>query len=127
MATVDLSTYKNLYVETALEFVNLMKKNLHILSQNPQAKQNIFELFRAAHSLKSQSYALQYMSTALYCKVLEDYFHEINDGKRVYKLSLNEVILDSIKKIEHSIGQINLTNTELNLAEDIAKLKKELQ
>ncbi|MBI4009487.1 Hpt domain-containing protein [Candidatus Roizmanbacteria bacterium] len=124
MTNVDISSYKNLFVESAREFIYLMKKNLQILNIDQQKKEAVYEMFRGAHSLKSQSYAMDYMKTAEFCTVLEDYFHEINDKKRLYSNNLNNVILDAISNIEQSVNQINQNNIELDLSENTDKLKK---
>lgn len=126
MTTIDLSSYKNLYLETAKEFIASLKKNLETLSTDPINKAAIYEIFRSSHSLKSQNLAMGYIRTGQFCKVIEDYFHEINEGKISYKIEFQNILKDAIEKIEQSIKSIEQSDSELNLTNDMTALQKSL-
>jgi len=79
MTPIDMSAYKDLYVETAREYIETLKKNLTLLNENTTNKEAIYEMFRSYHSLKSQSHAMGYMKTAEFCKLLEDYFQSLGE------------------------------------------------
>ncbi len=126
MATVDLSAYKNLYIESSREYLEIMKKNLTELNKDPLNKEATYELFRCAHSLKSQNYAMGYKNTAELCKSLEDFFHKINDGYGLYRASLSESITSVVSQLESNLDHINKRNNEIISLHQINNLKHKL-
>jgi len=126
MTNLDLVTYKSLYLKTAREHVNDLKKNLALLNSNPTDKQPIYEVFRLFHSLKSQNYFMGFEKTAQLCKVFEQFFRDINDGKKIYNPNLSDLILRALKKLEDSFIAIEQSNRELDLTQDIINLETKL-
>src|SRR3989338_1853905 len=102
MVNLDLAKYKNLYLQTARDHIIDLKKNLALLDANPTDKQIIYEVFRLFHSLKSQNYFMGFEQTAKFCKVFEQFFRDINDGKKIYNPNLSDLILMALNKLENS-------------------------
>src|SRR3989344_4112583 len=119
MTNIDLAAYKSLYLKTAREHVNNLKKNLQLLNTDPTDKKAIFEMFRLFHSLKSQNFFMGFEKTAQLCKVFEDFFRDINDGKKIYNPNLSDLILRALKKLEDSFIAIEQSNRELDLTQNI--------
>lgn len=126
MTDLDLVTYKSLYLKTAREHVTDLKKNLTLLNANPSDKQPIYEVFRLFHSLKSQNYFMGFEKTAQLCKIFEQFFREINDGKKNYNPNLSDLILIALKKLENSFIAIEQNNNEADLAQDTISLENSL-
>lgn len=126
MDHIDLATYKSLYLKTAREHVDNLKKNLELLNAEPTDKKAIFEMFRLFHSLKSQNFFMGFEKTALLCKVFEDFFRQINDGKNMYKDEFSNIISEGIEKLENSLNLIDKNNNELDLAQNIISLENKL-
>lgn len=113
MAPIDLSAYKNLYLESSRDYLEMMKKNLATLNSDPTNKKAMYELFRGAHSLKSQNYAMGYKNTADLCKTLEDFFQKIYEGNSEYFSSLSQSISTVLLQIENNLDHISRRNTEI--------------
>ncbi len=126
MSTIDLSSYKNLYLETGREFIVSLRKNIDTLNSDTANKAAIYEIFRSFHSLKSQSYAMGYTTTAEFCKLLEDYFHTINDGVKPYSQQLSPILLAAVTSIESSMDHIARLNSESDLTALSNSLKHKL-
>ena len=126
MVNLDLAKYKNLYLQTARDHIIDLKKNLALLDANPTDKQIIYEVFRLFHSLKSQNYFMGFEQTAKFCKVFEQFFRDINDGKKIYNPNLSDLILRALKKLEDSFIVIEQSSRELDLTQDIINLETKL-
>ena len=64
MSTVDLSKFKTLYNQTALEYVKKLEDTVTLLRTDAANKNAMNEIYIAAHSLKSQSLMMGYLSLA---------------------------------------------------------------
>ena len=127
MTNIDLAAYKSLYLKTAREHVNNLKKNLQLLNTDPTDKKAIFEMFRLFHSLKSQNFFMGFEKTAQLCKVFEDFFREINEGKKTYKLDMSNITFKTIDELENSLNQIDTNNSETDLSQYIISLGNNLR
>lgn len=124
MTDVDLATYKNLYLQTARDHLINLRKNLALLGADPANNQEIYEVFRLFHSLKSQNFFMGFEKTAQLCKALEHYFREIKEERKTYDPAVSNIILNFIEKIEGSIDSIDKHNVEIDLSQDIINLEK---
>lgn len=124
MISIDLSSYKDLYLKTAREYISEFKSNLNLLNMDPTNKELIYEVFRLSHSLKSQNYFMGFTKTADLFHVVEQYFRQIKDGGNNYSVDLSPTIVDVIAKFENSINSIEKNNTEADLSQDVINLKE---
>ncbi len=126
MISIDLSSYKDLYLKTTREYLNELRSNLNLLNMDPTNKELIYEVFRLSHSLKSQNYFMGFIKTADLFHVVEQYFRQIKDGNNNYSVDLTQTITDTITKLENSINNIEKNNIEVDLSQDIINLKGKL-
>lgn len=120
---IDISQYRDLYLQTAHALVTEMQQHIKRLSTNANDKNLVYELYRAAHSLKSQSLMMGYSQLGLTNRMIEALFREIHEGKKTLSngvLSLTKEAVDNIKK---SIDKIQNENQEADLKEDMKKLQ----
>lgn len=122
MSPVDLSSYKSLFIHTAKEFLENLKKNLNLLQQNTTDKTAIYEIFRSAHTIKGQCLTMRYPKTAQLAKTIEDTFHKMNDGTLAFSPDMIPVISKTISSIEQSIHNIEKNNNELDLSFTLIEL-----
>ncbi|OGK10520.1 hypothetical protein A2767_04640 [Candidatus Roizmanbacteria bacterium RIFCSPHIGHO2_01_FULL_35_10] len=127
MVHIDLATYKSLYLKTAREHVDNLKKNLELLNTDQSDKKAIFELFRLFHSLKSQNFFMGFEKTAHLCKIFEEFFRQINEGKKMYKTEVSNVVSTGIEKLENSLNLIDKNNSEPDLSPDIINLATKIE
>ena len=112
MATTDLSDYKNLYLQTAKEYMNKMALSLNQLSDNASNKEALNDLHIASHSLKSQSQVMGYNDIANICLSIEKTSDDILD--KIAQIDGKFIIFlkGSIDKINLSLAQIEKGDAE---------------
>lgn len=116
--------YKDLYLETAREYIQSLNKNLLILEKSPKDIDATSEIFRSAHSLKSQSGALGFSNTGFLCHVIEDVFYEIKQGKKDLNSNLADLLFKAFDSLESSINSIEKDSKEIDVLEVANSLKE---
>ena len=119
---IDISQYRNLYLKTAHNLVTEMQKYIGLLSTNENDKNAVYEIYRAAHSLKSQSLMMGYSQTGLTNRLIEGLFRKIHEGKQTLSSAILFLTKEVVDHIKNSIDQIQNNNQESDLQEDIKKL-----
>lgn len=92
--TTNLSDYKNLYMQTAKEYIGNMFESIKKLTDNPKDKDAINNLHIASHSLKSQSQVMGFTDIANICLNIE----KMSDDALESITQLNNQIVANIKK-----------------------------
>lgn len=120
----DLSQYKDLYLETAKGYLQSLNNSLLILEKNPNEHEAIEEIFRSAHSLKSQSAAMGYEKTGFLCHAVEDVFFEIKENRMKVSPELADVLFAAFDSLKKSIDHIESENSEIDVSSQVEILKK---
>ncbi|OGK35925.1 hypothetical protein A3A93_05750 [Candidatus Roizmanbacteria bacterium RIFCSPLOWO2_01_FULL_38_12] len=118
----SMADYHDLYLQTAGDLIKVLQQ-LKKISTSKNDKNTIFEFYRAAHSLKSQSLMMGYEQIGMTCRLLEALLRDIHDGKQIVSsliLADAEAVVDHLKR---SLDQIKNKNKELDHGEDIKKLQ----
>lgn len=97
MAQVNLADYKNLYLQTAKEYIYKMLVSLDQLSSNTANKDALNNLHISSHSLKSQSQVMGFTDIANICLNIENISNNALQG--ITQLN-NEAILNIKKEVE---------------------------
>jgi len=82
---------KDFFVEAQLS-VDLLEQNILVLENNPQDRDAIDEIFRAAHTLKGATATVQMMELAEFTHVVED----VLDRIRSDEIDVNEAVVDHL-------------------------------
>lgn len=104
MGDINLSDYKNLYLQTAKEYMDKISVSLSQLSKDVLNKEAIKNLHIASHSLKSQSQVMGYGDIADLCMGIEKISNDALQG--VNQLN-NEAILNIKKEVEKLGGMLD--------------------
>jgi chemotaxis protein histidine kinase CheA len=106
MGQVDLNSYKNLYLQTAEEYVNNMSLSYSKLSTNSKDDEAANMVHLSAHSLRSQSQVMGFISVANLCANIEKTSRDIEDG--VVQIDDKFIIFlkDSIDKLKLELAKI---------------------
>ena len=120
----DLSQYKDLYLQTGKEYLQALNTALLTLEKSPAQRDAIEEIFRNAHSLKSQSAAMGYEKTGYLCHAVEDVFFEIKEDRMKMTPELADVLFTAFDELKKSIDQIETENKEIDLSPHAETLKK---
>lgn len=120
----DLSQYQDLYIQTSKEYIQSLNASLLKLEKDNTDRPAIEEVFRSAHSLKSQSAAMGYHSTGYLCHVIEDIFYEIKNSRLPLTPKLADHLFKALDGLDSSLRRIEKENKEADLAELAEELKQ---
>jgi chemotaxis protein histidine kinase CheA len=109
MGQTDLANYKNIYLQTAREYLNDLRSGYSKLSVNPQDKEVISSIHVSAHSLGGQSQIMKFANIVKSSANIEKISGEIqnkvgiinNDFMNSLKNSLDELDLE-LSRIEEA-------------------------
>lgn len=121
----ELSQYKDLYLQTSREYLQALNNSLLLLEKDQHDQTAIDEIFRSAHSLKSQSAAMGYEKTGFLCHTVEDIFYEIKQGRLELTPELADILFKAFDDLTHSIDSIESNDTETDLTNHVKILKQQ--
>lgn len=121
----ELSQYKDLYLQTSREYLQSLNDSLLILEKDQHDKAAIDEIFRSAHSLKSQSAAMGYEKTGFLCHTVEDIFYEIKQDRLELTSELADILFKAFDDLTHSIDSIESSDAETDLTSQAEALKQQ--
>lgn len=122
----DIAFYKELFVQTANDYLMSLEKNLTSLKGDPDNKDLIGIIHIAFHSLGSQSVAMGYQSTSAFCRLNEAILFRIKENKITISNELIEELIKSTGIIKNSVLNINSNSSELDLSSQIKNLKEKI-
>ena len=120
---IDISQYRDLYIQTARDLVSAMQKHINHLLTNANDKKTVYELYRAVHSLKSQSLMMGYTQLGLTNRLAEALFKEIHEGKQTLSNEVLSLTTEVVSHMKNSLDQIQNNNQEADMRDDIKKLQ----
>ena len=123
MSNFDFSSFKGLYLKTAREYVDKLKKNAEILLNQPDNINAINTIYISSHSLGSQSTLINYKNMESVCAVIEDIFLKIKEGSLKISEDLLTALKDSLTGLTKCVDSIDKENKEI----DLSSIKEELQ
>lgn len=120
----DILKYKNLYLQTARNYLQNMQLNISFLLKKEQAESAVKQVHIDAHSLKSQSQMMGYNHVAKISEIIEKLFNKReNENAQVNKDVLIQIQAD-LSRLQDSLTEIEKQGKELDLTEVIKKLER---
>lgn len=110
MATIDISEYKNLYLKTAREYLEILNKNLVVLEQNQNDHEALNQMFIAAHSLKSQSQVMNYMEIVSLALSIEKTARDLLDKSVMLDNDIFSMLKNNTNQLNSSFEKIEKEN-----------------
>jgi len=132
MDKIDLSSFKGLYLKTAREYIDKIDASIEVLLKQPENPDAIMNIYISAHSLGSQSTLTGYKNVESVCRVIEDLFKKIKEGKakggtgrRLPKVSqeLLSALNRSLTSLTNCVDSIEKENSEV----DLSSIKNQLE
>lgn len=119
----DFSEYKNLFLQTAQDYIGQIETALQTLKQNSSDSQAIETIHIAAHSLKSQNLAMGFTSSGNVFLKIEKLFEQLENEKTSIPENLQrdlqlwiQALQGSLESIKQSGKEKNLSNLETEIA-----------
>lgn len=120
----DIIKYKNLYLQTARNYLENMQLNISFLLKKEQAETALKQVYIDAHSLKSQSQIMGYNHVAKVSEIIENIFNKRgNENTSVNKNTLILIQAD-LSRLQDSLTEIEKHGKELDLTGVIKKLER---
>lgn len=124
MVNVDLSDYKNLYIQTARKYIGDMNTAIVLLEIDKTKKEAIESMHISGHSLKSQSQIMTYTQTGALSGTIESLFRMVREGKQPLTDDMITKIKEALVRLSASVDSIEKENKELDLTQSIDQMKQ---
>ncbi|MCI7469183.1 MAG: chemotaxis protein CheA [Lachnospiraceae bacterium] len=121
---MDVGQYLDIFIDEANEHIQALSDNIMILEKEPENKDVINEIFRAAHSLKGMAGTMGFKKMQHLTHDMENVFSEIRNDTIKVNSNLIDILFDCLDAIEAYVDTIKQTSNEGD--EDNAALIKRL-
>lgn len=105
---MDISKFKNRFIEEAFDLVNKLEECLLDQEHNLNNKENVQQIFRVLHTLKGTSAMYGYVHIGDLVHDLESIFDLIREDKQEFTSSIFEIILKIVDHIRHLLNDEKL-------------------
>lgn len=122
---MDVSQYLEIFVEETKEHLQSLNDNLLVLEKEPENKDTINEIFRAAHSLKGMAGTMGYTRMQKLTHKMEDAFSEIRNDKMKVTSDLVDTLFQCLDALETYLD--NIVNSQDEGTDDNAPIIKLLE
>jgi two-component system chemotaxis sensor kinase CheA len=124
MTDVNLSDYKNLYLQTARKYIADLQTSLTALETDTTKKEAVETVYISAHSLKSQSQIMTYVKTGALSGTIEALFRTVHEGTKQLNTDMLGKSKEAVAQIAASVDSIEKENKELDLTQYIEAMKQ---
>lgn len=120
----DNSIYRDLFFEETDENLAILNQEVLQLEQNPEDKQIIDAIFRAAHTLKGMAATMGYEKMATLTHAVENLFELVKNNQLTVTTPLISLIFESLDALTQLVESLREEEDE---SLDIAQLIKKLE
>ncbi len=107
---MDVSQYLEIFIEETKEHLQSLNEQLLVLEKEPENKETINEIFRAAHSLKGMAGTMGYKRMQKLTHDMENVFQEIRNDKMKVSSTLVDGLFRGLDALEGYLD--NIVNTQ---------------
>ncbi len=109
---MDVSQYLEIFIDETKEHLQSLNEQLLIIEQEPENKDTINEIFRAAHSLKGMAGTMGYKRMQKLTHQMENVFSEIRNDKMKVSPNLVDILFQCLDALESYLDNIQETSDE---------------
>ena len=109
---MDTSQYLDLFIDETKEHLQSLNEHVLILEKEPENKDTINEIFRAAHTLKGMSGTMGFVRMQRLTHDLENVFSEIRNGNMKVNEKLIDVLFRGLDALESYLAVISSEGNE---------------
>lgn len=120
----DNSAYRDLFFEETDENLAILNQEVLQLEQNPEDKQIIDAIFRAAHTLKGMAATMGYDTMAKLTHAVENLFELVKSNQIVVSSDLISLFFDSLDTLTEIVEKLRLDEDD---SVDISSLVSQLE
>ncbi|SEV95094.1 chemotaxis protein CheA [[Clostridium] fimetarium] len=109
---MDVSQYLEIFIDESNEHLQSLNEQLLVLEKEPENKETINEIFRAAHSLKGMAGTMGYKRMQNLTHNMENVFAEIRNDKMKVTANLVDVLFQCLDALESYVSNIQSSQDE---------------
>jgi len=122
MANVDLGQFRNLFIQTSLEYLQKLEDSMKILAKNPSDPVSIETMYISSHSLKSQSLLMGYTSLGNTAFSLEKLFRFAKEHVTPLPSQAITAVQLSLQAMRSTLNGIIKGDKEADLSEEAKRI-----
>ena len=112
MSLMDVSQYLEIFIDETAEHIQALSDGIMVLENEPEDKDTINEIFRAAHSLKGMAGTMGFKRMQHLTHDMENVFQEIRNDKVKINSGLIDILFDCLDAIEGYLETVKQTSDE---------------
>ena len=116
MADVNLAQFRNLFIQTSLDYLQKIDEGVRDLQKNPSDVSSMNLMFISAHSLKSQSLLMGYTSLGGTAFSLEKLFRYTSEHKIPLPTSALTAVQLATQAMQEALRRIMRGEAEIDLS-----------
>ena len=109
---MDVSQYLEIFIEETKEHLQSLNEQLLVLEKEPENKETINEIFRAAHSLKGMAGTMGFKRMQRLTHDMENVFSEVRSDKMKVNDDLVDVVFQCLDALEEYLSTIVSSGNE---------------
>ena len=109
---MDVSQYLDIFIDETNGHIQALNDNIMILEKEPENKDVINEIFRAAHSLKGMAGTMGFKKMQRLTHDMENVFQEIRNDNIKVNSNLIDILFNCLDAIEEYLETIKATSDE---------------
>lgn len=109
---MDVSQYLDIFIDETNEHIQDLSDCIMMLEQEPENKDTINEIFRAAHSLKGMAGTMGFKRMQRLTHDMENVFQEVRSDKMKVNEALIDILFQCLDAIEAYLEEIKNTSNE---------------
>src|SRR6056297_1506220 len=123
----DNDQYLDMFFAEARDYIQMLNDNILQLEENPENKEVVNSLFRAAHSLKGMAATMGFNTLTELTHKLENMMDKIRNGEIVVDTELIDILFAGIDHIENIVAQIKENgNEDIDIGEFLEELEAQI-
>ena len=123
MGAINISDYKDIYLQTAKEYADSLGRSCNKLENNISDKDALIQLHISSHSLRSQSQVMSYNNMSAITGAIEKIARSVLEGRKKITIELFPILKESVKALSLCLSQIEKENKEDDLEPIVKKLE----
>ena len=109
---MDVSQYLDIFIDESSEHIQTLSDCIMTLEQEPENKDTINEIFRAAHSLKGMAGTMGFKRMQHLTHDMENVFQEVRSDKIKVDSSMIDLLFKCLDAIDSYVENIKSTSDE---------------
>lgn len=109
---MDVSQYLDIFIDETNGHIQALNDNIMILEKEPENKEVINEIFRAAHSLKGMAGTMGFKKMQRLTHDMENVFQEIRNDNIKVNSNLIDILFNCLDAIEEYLETVKATSDE---------------